>query len=352
MRRFILVLLALFALFGCRPTADAPQRAGRVTLQLSASPNLVVEHEIRIAVVWLVQRDEEDAPIEYLVTLDQSITSTDTPVSLSLLPPAERIDELTPVESIGFGFNGLVPTFGRAYRPRFIVYEDLDDTRSFDVASIEEGRPDRIIGGDSSFNAFVAYVFDLDVMLSQLTTEQFAAYEVATEGVYTPFVGVLGAYDDLGIAPPREASIGLDDTDVPAASVRCRHQIFGVESPPIDASVLVNPPLDPLVVCGIDATSCEAATLMSLPAPVVVDEEDEPLAGVTCRRNSQLEMLSFFAQRVACNGCACVVDRTVRAFATTATAAPDWWPCPETIPYCLEGPVGAFTSTCAVARLP
>ncbi len=345
MRRALALATLLVA---CQPEAQPTYEPGRVTLQLSIAESLVLEHPLRIATVWVVQEDEEDAPLEYLVTDDRSVTSTT--VALTLEPPSARLDELTPTESIGFGFNFTSTARGSAYRPRFMIYEDLNDNGGFDVESIEDGAPDRIVGGDSSFNAFVAYVLRLDSVLSQLSTEQYAAYEVASGGAYTPFVGVIGTFDDLAIAPPRVASIPLSDSDVPRASVYCRHQLFGIEAPPVDAAVLVNPPLDPLVVCGTNATSCEAATLMSLPAPVVVDEEDEPLAGVTCRRNAQLEMLTFYAERVACDGCACVRDRSVEAFATTATAAPDWWPCPATIPYCIEGPVAAFTSTCAVTR--
>ncbi|MEQ8278522.1 MAG: hypothetical protein RMA76_32255 [Deltaproteobacteria bacterium] len=348
MKRAVLLLALLAA---CRPEATRAPLPGRVKLVLEPAPNLVVTHPVRLAVVWVTSEvsDAGEPSTGYVVTLDQVVTSTTITLDV-VAPPADQIDLLSPKEAIGFGFNGNFPTRGNAYRPRFVVYEDLDDSGSFDARSLEDGGPDRVIGADSSFNAFVAYVFDIESILSQMSSEQFALYETATNGRFTAFVGVVGTLDDLAIAAAREASIVVSDSDVPSASVRCRHQIFGTQASPIDVSVTVNPPLDPLVVCGTTATECAGAPLMSLPPPVVVDEDEEPLGGITCRRNAQLEMLTFHSQRVRCDGCGCYVDETARAFATTATSAPTWWPCPDPIGYCLEGPVAAFTSTCAVAR--
>ena len=233
-----------------------------------------------------------------------------------------------------------------AYRPRFVVYEDVDEDQRLAPSSIEGDGPDRILGADSSFSPIVAYLPNLDLVLEELTTEQFALYEASTDGRYTAFVAARGMLDSLFVSPREDGSIFLDDGDIGEASVRCLHRLFGATTPPIDVDFTVNDELDPLVVCGTTAGACRSRDLDDVVPPPFLDDEDELLPGVTCRRNEQLEVLGVSSTRAECEGCQCVSQRSAVAFATTTTSTPTWWPCGEVVPYCRGGALLAFDAGC------
>lgn len=332
---------------GCATPRPEEPLSSSVRVRVVNGANVTVESPIRYAVVWTTK---ERGTKGFVTTADGPIEiGSPTTVPLSL-PEARVRATLDPVESLA------VTPFVNAsvYRPRFVIYGDVNGDEHFEPAVLGRDGTDSILGVDDDFQPTPAALLDLDATLSRLSLSETRAFYDANGGRYTPFVWAAKAGDGLFLGSGIEVSVSVRDSIYPQTDLDCLRNVhrsssigFFAPSPP-PAHAVIDASLDAKAVCGTTLTDCSSTDLSTVTPPTF--EEDS--AGdtqhlVQCRANDAFEFLLFLDTRIACEDCNCSASASSELFVTTPTNRPAWWPCGSTVPYCESSlPASAFDQEC------
>lgn len=212
------------------------------------------------------------------------------------------------------------------HRPRLLVYEDVDGDGT------PTGASDRWLGLDADFQG-LGYVIDPVATLRDLglTYEQY--FYDATGGRYSAWVRTdwSAGYPVVARRWTPDVVVVLTEPELTKTLVECRPLI------PLQTNTTVlvlDDALDPSL-CGLDTAECTSTNLEDLEPPRL-----DTLAYATyvhtveCHAREDLASLVTVERTMRCVACRCGLSSTTTAYVTTATAAPEWWPCGDEVPYC------------------
>jgi hypothetical protein len=276
----------------------------------------------------------------FVVTADGPVTLGDTfPVPLRL-PPAGWENSVTPLESV------ILPSHTSldVYRPRLLVYEDLDQSGDFAPASQPNG-VDRVVAVDNSVGVpSLGVVPNLDTVLANMTLEETAAYYEASGHRYTPFIRVQATSGYLELIEAATADpIRLDiaDSPVPAERFVCGRSAVYLYGDPLTpathVSIQVDSSLDAASVCGATIPACTSAVFAGMPAPDFSTLDTQAHRRVVqCRLTDRFQVVIIQDAELRCADCLCNYETTADAYFTAPSNVPDWWPCGTggTVNYC------------------
>ncbi len=302
------------------PTEPEPSSIGIVIIDHRQMPQPAA---LRYAVVWSQGGGD-------LVVTDDGPLDGDGTLATLALPHSSVLARVTPQELVVLSATHQAE-LEPAYRPRFVIYEDLDQSGDFAPALPDAAGPDHVWGIDGD-DGGVAALFDTEAALEALPMEALDRYYAATGGHFSAFVAV--SFDlPLDVRPwSPTLEVELDDTDYAALSLGCGRPLFSPQAS--ELTVTLGPGVDP-AYCGLFAASCDIAPLSELEPP-----EISPLSGpgqqrlARCFEHTGLQTLVIAEGHAWCDACACRRDFGYSVFATVAEERPEWWPCGGELPFC------------------
>ncbi len=340
--RAILLALAL-ALAACDPGGPQEPEPSSVELVLFDYRSVQGVEGLRYAVVWALGDEgffvSDDGPLPDLRRV---------PVKLEL-PPESVLARVSPRELIVLSVahpDVLAP----AYRPRFVIYEDLDASGDFAPSLSELSGPDRVWGIDHSFYGMAA-LLDAEAAIAALPMDALWFYYVSTGGKFSSFVRVSPG-DPLTLMSWSSAiEVDLDDTAYAAQSLECGQSSFTPTSGPV--TIELDSAVDP-ALCGLFTRSCTSTELGARPAPEFDEISGVGLARVArCRERDTLQSLVIQERRASCDGCSmytCHEETSYRVLVADVGALPDWWPCGDEVPICTGNDLGSLDVICALVE--
>ncbi len=335
-------LLSLLLASACE--VDTVRDTEPSSVLLLVSDGLTEAHlEVRYAVVFVL-------PGEFFVTADGPVEFGAVMAVPLLAPGGDWPTRLGAREIAVLPSTLEIPI----YRPRLVIYEDVDGSGSFHP-TIREGGVDRVLAVDgASSGPYIAIALDLDAALAKMSFEETQDYYAATGGVYTPFFrvqsegGAFRLWRELDAGPLR-----LTATDSPLAAehLACNRQpiyVYGDPAEALPVTAHVDVALSPVEVCGISITSCAHEELEALAPPEISEVITYALRrNSQCRSNAWLEVLLVHTAKLSCGGCQCNYETTTHAYFAAPGGTPSWWPCGEALAFCdSELPLYQLDDTC------
>ncbi len=332
MRDLLLAGLLVCPACALDPVEPAP---GLVEVLIERAPEITVTAPIRYAVVWTLSQG-------MVVTADGAVGGaevTEVTVQMPLeLPPDADLAELDPLEEIELvSWGDEYPSF----RPRLVVYEDLDRDGAFAPPVLDGGGSDRVLGIDEGQ---VVAVLDLDAALEELSLEEAGVFYRETGDAFTAFFRYWEAsssYYDPSIGALGSVSIDIDDPELAELDLACKRELaaetlyYNTEHITVDR---IDVRIDPLMLsalCGVDFTDCATWDFdVESQPPLAPRTYPRPTREYQCRHNSVLDVLLQREIDVDCEGCDCGWVMTTWRYITLAEDPPGWWPCGESIEYC------------------
>ncbi|MBN1610064.1 MAG: hypothetical protein JW940_25785 [Polyangiaceae bacterium] len=233
-----------------------------------------------------------------------------------------------------------------AYRPRVVLYEDVNDNEQLDLPRATSAAPDRVLAIDDDYYTMGA-VLDVEALLREAAPALVDLYYEATGGRFTAFIPTRGTGDYVYVG---EASFTytflLDDSGIAFASLECLRNV-STRSTALPPNVVLDDALD-TALCGLDYGACRSDELDRLPAPAVsmVSSSGYQRQAV-CRRREDLEALAVNERRLGCERCECVSESTLDVFVAAREELPPWWPCGDQVVYCeSESSLTGYPSEC------
>jgi hypothetical protein len=347
--------LAATLLFGCTTPRPEEPLASSVHVRVINPFEVVPASPLRYAVVWATKRGSQKG---FLVTGDGPVGDLPSTVAAPLAMPDPGIRQwLNPVQSLAL----TAAVFVGAYRPRIVVYEDVDENARFEPSVLGGTGPDRVLGIQNEFDSSPTAILDLDGALSRLSlpeTEQFYAH---SGGRYSSFVWAEPVGTALVLTAGDAVSVFLRDSRSAEADLDCFHQAArtigpgalgpSATAPPTRA--VVDSALDAKAICGVTITDCSSADFASLTPPSFEqDDKGEAQRLLQCRSNDVFEFLLIVTTSVDCDGCACKSNADYELLVTTPSSRPAWWPCGAAVPYCKSAlPAYTFDAACLAGAL-
>jgi hypothetical protein len=268
-----------------------------------------------------------------------------------LVLPEERVlQSSNPVEPLA------LTTFVHvdAYRPRIVVYADVNENGRFEPDILGGAGPDAILGADDERASLPTAILDLDGALRRLTLADTQSFYEHTGGAYSAFVWTEPVGAGLVLSERKDLYLTLPESDLPERDLDCTRSLsrsqtslpLGLAFPPTHA--LVDAALDPKVVCGTTIVDCESTDFAALvPPSFEEDDTGDEQRLIQCRSNDSFEFLSILDRSVECDACLCRTVTHVDLYVTTPSAPPAWWPCGTSVPYCdSAAPATAFDFSC------
>jgi hypothetical protein len=317
-------LVAAVALGGCSLRTQGLALSTQVALQVSNPELLALPGPLWGAVVWVGAGGLETTAVAPLQADGGVVLFVEAPADFAQLD-AGPIDVLT-FEGVG------------VYRPRLIVFEDVNHSGTFDFDGLDAGAGDRVVGVDVIESE--AYAPNPDAMLQAFSPEETDSYYAATGGVFTPYLRVtLNSQDTLDLDAPAPVPISL--TEGPAADVDLACQrgeslsSLSLEQV-LDApeSVVINAGLNAAQLCGKAASICVQESLDGQAPEVTPVQLDDRVLFVQCQAVDELESVITVEAVDSCDGCNCNWTTTAQAYVVASSARPSWWPCGVGVEYC------------------
>jgi hypothetical protein len=328
---FFALACAFAAAAGCSAGAPGALQAGVVALSVQDADPPVATGPLRYAVAYSYGSG-------FAVTADEPI-EIGTTVSVPLVLPRGRWEAgVRPIESV------TLPSLStlEIYRPRLLVYEDVDQSGSLLPAGVEGGS-DRVLAIDtSSTGPSVAAVIDLDTALAQMTFEETEAYYAASGGRYTPFIRVQSAGGLMQLVDANKASpitLKLSDSPVAGEHLRCRRDAVYLYGDPLSLATqvkaYVDTGIDHISVCGTVIADCSTEAFASLPPPDLRDVDTAAHRRLAqCRSNGSFDVLVIHSAEMTCGQCMCNYVVSSEAYFAAVGVTPSWWPCGTAVPKC------------------
>ncbi|MHB8872822.1 MAG: hypothetical protein ACYC8T_03975 [Myxococcaceae bacterium] len=316
------------ALIGCTVRTQKVAEVGSVRVQVASLPGVAATNPVGVALVWVGASQAKvtaGAPLPGLMAeVELPLSAPDDPAALGLAPE-ERI------------FIG--STEVAVYRPRIVVFEDVDHSGAFEPAFLSGGGTDRVLGADTLES--VAWIMDPEGMLRGFRAPDADLYYASTGGLLTAFIRVSVPEGSLLLAQldspvPVVATGGAD----PELYLAC-HRVVRTTTQQLEEALAhsgtfhVDTPLDPLVVCGTQAGVCVGEDLDALAPPSFeLVQAQDVWHVVQCRRASQLESVVVVDSHRECANCTCDWLGELNAYVASSSSLPAWWPCGTKVPYC------------------
>ena len=225
------------------------------------------------------------------------------------------------------------------YRPRVVLYDDVDDNGAFTPDVLGHQGPDRVLGIDNGVTSVCA-LSDLEAALQMMTLEETDMFYAGTGGIFTPFVQVESGSPLIFLpAVFTPILITVSDAPVPREQLHCGRQNVRVydslTSPSLRASGIVDVSLDASTLCGSNLATCVTEDFSTMPAPDLhAVSSDGHVRILQCRRGTLAEALVIHSGVRVCDSCVCEADLHEDAYFAAPDALPTWWPCGDAIPYC------------------
>jgi hypothetical protein len=233
-----------------------------------------------------------------------------------------------------------------AYRPRVVVYEDVNDNEQLDLEPVAGAEADRVLAVDQDYYTMGA-VLDVEALLREAAPALVDLYYEATGGRFTAFVPTMGSGDYLYLGTADFAySLSLDDSGLALASLQCLRSVSN-RSTTLPPNVVLDDALD-TALCGLDYGACRSESLEQLPAPPVgTVRSSGTQRQAVCRRREGLEALAVSETHLECERCTCTSQSVLDVFVAPSNALPSWWPCGDEVIYCnSEASLTSYPSEC------
>ena len=318
-------------LAACSVDSGSLPRSSSVAITVHSATPMSSAAPLRYAVVFIY-------PGDFVVTADGPIAADET-ITVPLTTPFDRWEQMvTPLETAILPSN----TSLDVYRPRIVVYEDIDQSDDF-APNVVAGGVDRIVAIDSgSSSTSVAAVPDLDTVLSKMTFEETEAYYAASGDRYTPFIRVQAASGYLELTNAARAGpvrLDLAESPIPGEHFVCGRSAVYLYGDPLapatHVSVLLDSGIDPGEVCGATIPACATIAFADLPAPDFSESPDQAHRRVVqCRANERFQVVVIQEADMNCNTCVCNYSDTAAAYFANPLALPTWWPCNVSVGIC------------------
>ncbi len=371
MRLFALACAAC-ALFAC----EAPEARIEETLvaEVRVSGEPVSDSPLRLAVLWLVQGESgqdvvvssldepydgaEELRLEFEVPPDVELTR------LKYLDLLEVRSE-SPVVPQGYRYPVI-----RGYRPRVVIYQDLDEDGSFDAPALSTGTPSPLLADASVSGAELDAGTPASDRLvrtddGQLSVVAFVDPEAEVEAMRLQdaqrFYELVGGLRRFGYSGPGGVELTVPgmlnlttDTPVRLETELLCGRFFGGRSGTTKSEVFVDVGLDAVAICGLEHDDCSSLDMAATSVDWELDETDGRAEGgsgtmVQCKHNSLVEALHVLESTTVCQACYCGTDLDVRTYVVRRTKIPSWWPCGEEVPFCDFGATGSPSVLCPPA---
>ncbi len=322
----------IVALVGCDPGGPEEPLGAEVELSLLGFDALTTTTPVRVAVAW-TYRSKRGFGI--FTTSDVAVDrETDGQSLFVRLPPSELRDDVAPTEPLFLGYSNNQPLTTAAYRPRFVVYDDRNENGRFDSDVLGQEGPDRVLGIERE-PAGVAYLLDVEAVLSQLPFSRTETFYAATEGRFTALVSVIDTGDMLGLVSwDPHVDLVYDDSGFARSSLEClRPAVSATSSRFIFVDAAIDPSLCVLSLSGCASVVLDAELPPELPAPDPVD----PDWVAQCRRRDALESLILRRRSQGCDDCSCTEEEIETVYVADRQHRPEWWPCGDELEICTAG---------------
>ncbi|MBN1962015.1 MAG: hypothetical protein JW841_13800 [Deltaproteobacteria bacterium] len=330
MKRALLILF-LASLHACEVGQIRHPRPSTVPVVIIGSRSYTPAAPLRYAVIF-------NYPSSFKVT-DDGPATIETIMQVPLnTPDIDWENYVTPLET------AILPTRTsiNIYRPRIVVYEDIDESGDFLPTSILHG-VDRIVAIDSSVGLpAVAVIPYLDKVLKRMTLEESAAFYAASGNLYTPFIRVLAANGYLELLEATDDNIirlDLSDSPIPAERFVCNRSAVYLYGNPLtpsnDLVINVDNTLDATAICGATIPSCITLNFSDTESPNLNIYDTQAYRRVVqCRMTENFEVINIQSAELNCVDCLCSYKTTAQSYFAKANEVPDWWPCGDPISYC------------------
>jgi hypothetical protein len=352
-------------------------------LTLSCNPGGPTEPEPSTANVWfkLDKGAEPAGPLRLAVAWQQSwganqhwLTTYDAPHQLTqsrqvatlTLPPLSQRAGLSDQSVAYFDCGADTENIeAPVIFPRFIVYEDLDDSGDFNPDLPLAPGIDRVWGVSYSTTSgsLVAAFSDLDQVLSTLPMTAAECLRGFTSGTYSAFFeGVQesatqeAAAHVLARADTPSTFVGLSPTGYAGVLMNCPP---GTESPLnvsatnsmyesprrwVDAAVANDP-------CAQAEGPCTQGDAASLALPELTNYADRGYQrSAECYVSGSLDVLLLKEFRLVCESCSCHWNELSSSWVVESTSLPKGWPCGALVHYCSTPAASLWVepSTCSL----
>jgi hypothetical protein len=333
-------MLGLALLASCDPGGPSKPEPSAVEVVLSdqrAAPSVA---PLRYAVVWTLAQDE------FVVTDDGPVGSPEErPLAKLELPSQATLQRLSPVEPLALSTRPS-DELARAYRPRVVVYEDVDESADFAPNLRQSAGPDRVLGIDQDDRG-IAALLDVEAALEALPMESQSFYYFATGGRFSAFLSVLSGTPLEPVSWSPNLGIVLDDTDYGALSLECLRPSFLPKL--ADTTIELGTGVDP-ALCGLFASSCHTSDLNVLPAPDFASAMSDGFERTArCGRRDGLQALTIKERHATCEECLCSNEMGSSVFVADAAQLPAWWPCGSQVPFCAGEELVSLDTACELA---
>lgn len=312
-------------------THRSPQPSS-VQVSLANPYELAIKHPLVSAVV-ITTPDPHDRD-------HASVGADQTGATLTLEPLSSALEnQVTPAETAALDSNENLSV----YRPRLIVYEDVDNDQQFNPTPPLGTGVDQVRAIDEGSAVTVAAVLGLDHTLQGLTLEEQEAYYQLTGGIYTPYIFVSGSSGNLALIRADEVGpiqLALSDSPVPQQELSCGRGRVSVYGDGTGATrnihALVSLTLDPYIACGVDIPDCTGVDLPNWPAPALDTSHNTPafVRLTQCRTNGVIQTLIVQEATRTCSSCVCPMTSLATVYFADGASTPPWWPCGAAIPFC------------------
>lgn len=306
-------LISAFALaagmvaYGCGdldgPAFDAPVTA---EVRLTGTSTLPLT-QLRLGAVYVSR--------EFVEFGDVAVTSTTASISIHLTVPSEEVGIQL---QVGLRENESV----ELTVVTFAAYLDRNETLNFDSE-------DLVLGTGSESPTGWLYMPDRAGQLEGLSLEAQLAFREIVADERTSFIPSASGF------PTSNPSTLLIELEAPSErAFRLACPDGPVQLPLTEtSSIVIEPGIDPLRACGVEADSCRSLPL-ELEGPVTIP--DLPEVRAQCRPRSELEYLVIESRTDMCSidSCSCRPASDVLAYVAVATSTPSWWPCGDTVTRC------------------
>lgn len=249
---------------------------------------------------------------------DVALTATTATTALTLRAPAGGAQYTYGLALSETEIIAIVPI-------AFVTYLDVDDSSDLGVGDL--------VVAESGFDVSGwAYLPDREAQLSLLSLRAQLYFRELVPDARELFIARPDQYGG-GVFPPPVA-MELESAAARAFRLGCA---LSTTLPLVrTTSVVIAPGIDPLRACGLDASSCLSAPLEPLGSPVIPEGE---ATRAQCRPRSDLEFLlvETLGWSRSLDSCTEGPTSEVLAYVSTASAAPSWWPCGDTVERCDTG---------------
>lgn len=323
--------MLLLALAGCDVSSRRQLQASILPITVQSARTMVVAAPLRYAVVF-------NYPNTFAVTADGPVNVGDT-IEVPLRTPSSGWENLvTPLET------AILPSQTNidVYRPRVVIYEDIDQSGDFAPTSVLHG-VDRIVAIDSSTGVpSFAVVPDLDTVLSRMSLEETTAYYAASGNRYTPFIRVQSASGYLELVESVRADpvrLDLADSPVPAERFVCGRSAVYIYGDPLEPATHLTVDVDSTInaadVCGATIPACASSVFADMSVPdFSVSDTQAHRRVVQCRLTDRFQVVIIQDAVLTCADCMCNYETTANAYFAPVDTVPAWWPCGVSITYC------------------